>query len=170
MSTNEELSYEDRKKWFRYHMHNSKICEKNAWKQMNEMIRMKIKDNPNGSIKQMIDRIWEENEDIFDRNWLEENRIMFLDYETGKGTIYKHWDDINQYLMEVRYQKLNKVTAETEENNLDNKKWVHKISIQSLVIMDAILKFTGILLKTLTLRYLVRKNIYVLIESTNHHQ
>lgn len=39
----EELSYEDRKKWFRYHIDNSKVNEENAWKQMNEMIRMKIK-------------------------------------------------------------------------------------------------------------------------------
>ena len=38
----EELSYEDRKKWFRYHMYNSKVNEENVWKQMNEMIRMKI--------------------------------------------------------------------------------------------------------------------------------
>lgn len=38
----EELSYENRKKWFRYHMQNSKVNEENAWKQMNEMIRMKI--------------------------------------------------------------------------------------------------------------------------------
>ena len=43
MTTNEELSYRDRKKWFRYHMHNGQICEENAWKQMNEMIRMKLK-------------------------------------------------------------------------------------------------------------------------------
>jgi hypothetical protein len=108
MTNNEEFSYEGIKKWFRYHMHNSKICEENAWKQMNEMIRMKIKDNPNGSIKQMIDRIWKENKDIFDRNWLEENKIMFLDYETGKGTISKHLDDMNQYLIDFRYQKVNK--------------------------------------------------------------
>jgi hypothetical protein len=32
---------------------------------MNKMIRMKIKNNPDGSIKQMIDRIWEENENIY---------------------------------------------------------------------------------------------------------
>ena len=106
----EELSsYEDRKKWFRYHIHNSRINEENAWKQMNEMIRMKIKNNPDGSIKQMIDRIWEENEDIFD-------------YGATPEIIYKHLDYTNEYLMQVRYQKLNNVIEETQENNSDNKK------------------------------------------------
>jgi len=124
MTDHENLSYEDRKKWFSYHTHNSKLSEENAWKQMNEMIRMKIKDNPNGSIKQMIDRIWEENEDMFDRIWLEEGntKIMFLDYYSGLGKIYKHLDETNQYLLDLRYQKVNQVTAETEENNSDNKK------------------------------------------------
>ena len=54
---------------------------------------------------------------LIETGWKKKNKIMFLDYETGKGTIYKHLDDMNQYLMEVRYQKLNKVTAETGENN-----------------------------------------------------
>lgn len=40
----ELLSYEDRQKWFRYHIHNSKVSEENAWKQINKMIRMLYKD------------------------------------------------------------------------------------------------------------------------------
>lgn len=43
-TNNEKLSYGDRKKWFRYHMHNSKVNEENAWKQINEMIRILYKD------------------------------------------------------------------------------------------------------------------------------
>ena len=40
----ELLPYEDRQKWFRYHIHNSKVSEENAWKQINKMIRMLYKD------------------------------------------------------------------------------------------------------------------------------
>src|SRR5687767_10025954 len=104
-----ELSYEDRKKLFRYHMHNSKVSEENAWKQVNEMIRMKIKkyqeeEEEEGKelerlknlpigvlpikqspIKEIIEKFWEENEDMFERVWIEEggnNKIMYLDYDS----------------------------------------------------------------------------------------
>lgn len=43
-TNNEKLSYGDRKNWFRYHTHNIKVNEENAWKQINEMIRILYKD------------------------------------------------------------------------------------------------------------------------------
>jgi hypothetical protein len=58
---------------------------------MNKMIRMKIKNNPDGSIKQMIDRIWEENENIY---------IYIYDYGATSEIIYKHLDDTNEYLIQ----------------------------------------------------------------------
>lgn len=46
--------------------------------------------------------------------WIEEegnNKIMYLDYDSGLGKIYKHLDETNNYLLDVRYQKVNNVTA-----------------------------------------------------------
>ena len=70
---------------------------------------------PGGPIKKIIERFWEENEDMFERVWLEGNKIMYLDYDSGLGRIYKHLNETNIYLIESRYQKLNKITAETEK-------------------------------------------------------
>ena len=39
-NNNENLSFEDRKNWFSYHMHNSKVSEEETWKHLNEMIRI----------------------------------------------------------------------------------------------------------------------------------
>ena len=99
-------------------MHNSKICEENAWKQMNEMIRIKIKEYeeegrcesyPGGPLKKIIEEFWAENDDMFERVWLETegSKFLYLDYNSGIGKIYKHLDDMNQYLIDLRYQKVN---------------------------------------------------------------
>lgn len=127
----ELLSYEDRQKWFRYHIHNSKVSEENAWKQINKMIRMLYKDylNKKGGEEQeyypitispfytIIEKIYNENQDMFRRIWKGEcggDQGLFA-YDTSIGLIYRNLDETNKYLIETRYLKINNIKPDTEE-------------------------------------------------------
>ena len=129
-NNNEKLSYEDRQKWFRYHMYNSKVCEENAWKQINEMIRILYKDYleknkekdylGNNPFQKIIEKIYYENQDMFKINWIEseENGMLLPDYNSTIGLIYRNLDETNLYLIESRDMKLkNNNKPETEEQN-----------------------------------------------------
>ena len=129
-NNNEELSYEDKQKWFRYHIHNSKVCEENAWKQINEMIRILYKDYleknkekdylGNNPFQRIIEKIYYENQDMFKINWIEseENGMLLPDYNSTIGLIYRNLDETNLYLIESRDMKLkNNNKPETEEQN-----------------------------------------------------
>jgi hypothetical protein len=126
-NNNEELSYQDREKWFRYHMNNSKISEKNAWKQINEMIRILYQDYldknndclGNNPFKRIIEKIYYENQDMFNINWEEDNGngILIPDYNSIIGLIWRNLDEANIYLIESRDQKLKNTKPETEDQN-----------------------------------------------------
>lgn len=108
-------------------MHNSKVSEENAWKQINEMIRIlykdyldknKNKDYPRSNpFKRIIENIYYENQDMFKINQIEdkESGMLLPDYNSTIGLIYRNLDETNLYLMESRYQKLNNIKPETEE-------------------------------------------------------
>jgi hypothetical protein len=123
-NNNEELTYENRQKWFRYHMHNSKVSEENAWKQINEMIRISYKEYldknkdrlGNDPFKRIIEKIYYENQDMFKINWIEsENGILLPDYNSTIGLIYRNLDETNLYLIESRDQKLKFTNPDTEK-------------------------------------------------------